>query len=60
RELGARLVRVCLACGDPVRAMGHVEGILSYLEGGTLKGTEQPLPVYLSCYRVLQAVDDPC
>jgi len=39
--------------------MGHVEDILTYLESGTLEGTEQPLLVYLSCYRVLQAMDDP-
>jgi hypothetical protein len=32
----AGLARVCLAGDDPVRAMGHVEDILSYLESGTL------------------------
>jgi len=58
-EAQAGLARVCLAGGDPVRAMGHVEDILAYLESGTLEGTQQPLLVYLSCYRVLQAVDDP-
>jgi DNA-binding SARP family transcriptional activator/predicted ATPase len=58
-EAQAGLARVCLAGGDPARAMGQVEDILTYLESGTLEGTEQPLLVYLSCYRVLQAVDDP-
>jgi tetratricopeptide (TPR) repeat protein len=58
-EAQAGLARVCLAGGDPVQAMGHVEDILTYLESGTLEGTEQPLLVYLSCYRVLQAMDDP-
>ena len=58
-EAQAGLARVCLASGDPARAMGHVEHILTYLESGTLEGTEQPLLVYLSCYRALQAVHDP-
>jgi tetratricopeptide (TPR) repeat protein len=58
-EAQAGLARVCLAGGDPVRATGHVEDILTYLESGTLEGTEHPLLVYLSCYRVLQAMDDP-
>jgi tetratricopeptide (TPR) repeat protein len=58
-EAQAGLAPVCLASGDPVRAMGHVEDILTYLESGTLEGTEQPLLVYLTCCRVLQAVEDP-
>jgi adenylate cyclase len=58
-EPQAGLARVCLAGGELDPAMGYVEDILSHLESGTLEGTEQPLLVYLTCYRVLQASDDP-
>jgi DNA-binding SARP family transcriptional activator/predicted ATPase len=57
-EPQAGLARVHLAGGDLVQALDLVEGILSHLESRTLEGTEQPLLVYLTSYRVLQAVED--
>ncbi len=58
-ELLAGLARVCLAQGDLARARVHVEEILRHLEEGSLDGTEGPFRVYLTCYRVLLANDDP-
>ncbi|MGD9405823.1 MAG: AAA family ATPase, partial [Anaerolineae bacterium] len=57
-EARAGLARLFLAGGDLARAMGYVGDVLHYLENGTLEGTEQPLLVYLTCYRVLQAAAD--
>jgi len=68
RELGrlnqameplAGLARVALAQGDLQQALAHVEGILSYLETGTLDGTIDPFQIHLTCYRVLHANGDP-
>jgi tetratricopeptide (TPR) repeat protein len=68
RELGslnlaveslAGLSRVFLAQGDLTQAQAQVEEILSYLEDGTLEGTDEPFQVYLTCYRVLCAGRDP-
>jgi hypothetical protein len=40
--------------------LAHTEEILSILETHpALRGAEEPLRVYLTCYRVLRAVDDP-
>jgi tetratricopeptide (TPR) repeat protein len=55
----AGLARVALAEGNPAQALAHVEGILSHLEHGTLDGAEEPFLVYLTCYRVLLAHQDP-
>jgi len=68
RELGrsrdavealAGLARVSQAQGDLDGAQAHVEEIVSYLETGTLDGTDEPFRVYLTCYRVLRANGDP-
>ncbi len=68
RELGqmghameplAGLARVAWCKGDLAAAVGHVNTILDYLETGTLDGTTEPLLVYLTCYRILTAADDP-
>jgi tetratricopeptide (TPR) repeat protein len=55
----AGLARIALAQGDRHQAQAHVEEILSYLETSTLDGALEPLRVYLTCYRALQANDDP-
>jgi tetratricopeptide (TPR) repeat protein len=55
----AGLARVSLALGDLQQAQTYVEEILSYLETDTLDGTLEPFWVYLTCYRVLKAHDDP-
>src|SRR5262249_41656174 len=42
-----------------VRARQYVEEILRHLETGNLEGADEPFRVYLTCYRALQAHDDP-
>jgi predicted ATPase/class 3 adenylate cyclase len=68
RELGrhnpameslAGLARVCLVQGQPSLAQAHVEEILAHLETGDLDGTAEPFRVYLTCYQVLCAAQDP-
>ena len=61
REMESRagLARVLLAQGKPAQAHSHVEAILSYLEDHTLEGTDEPVRIYTTCYRVLQASEDP-
>jgi len=58
-EALAGLARVSLCKGNLSQALARVQEILGYLETGTLNGTEEPLRVYLTCYRVLQANGDP-
>ncbi|MEN8242710.1 MAG: tetratricopeptide repeat protein [Chloroflexota bacterium] len=56
----AGLARVSIKQGDISTATKNVEKILNYLDGGgSLDGTEEPLRVWLTCYQVLQAVQDP-
>jgi tetratricopeptide (TPR) repeat protein len=55
----AGMGRISLAQGDLAAAQAHVEKILSYLKTGSRDGTEEPVRVYLTCYRVLQASGDP-
>jgi tetratricopeptide (TPR) repeat protein len=68
RELGLRhrateplagLACISLAQGDLAQALGYVEEILDYLGLATLDGTDEPIRVYLTCYRVLHANQDP-
>jgi tetratricopeptide (TPR) repeat protein len=68
REMGQRhlapeplagLARVAMARDDPAAALAYVEEILSHLETGSVDGTDEPLRIYLTCYRVLRANDDP-
>jgi tetratricopeptide (TPR) repeat protein len=56
----AGLARVALAQGDLTGALAHVGEILGYATGHpALEGTIEPLRIYLTCYRVLQANGDP-
>jgi tetratricopeptide (TPR) repeat protein len=56
----AGLARVALAQGDLAGALVHVDEALAYLQDHpTLYGAFEPLRVYLTCYRVLQANGDP-
>jgi hypothetical protein len=55
----AGLARASLAQGDLDTAQAYVEEILIYLETGTPDGSSESCLVYLTCYRVLQANDDP-
>ncbi len=67
RELGqthlamdplAGLARLALAQGDLPQARACAAEILNHLETGSLDGTDEPCRVYLTCYRVLCAVQD--
>ncbi len=54
------LARVALAAGDTAGALAHVEQLLAHqAAGGSFDGTEEPLLLPLTCWRVLQAVRDP-
>lgn len=44
---------------DLIQALGQVNEILHYLERNSLEGTVEPLRIYLTCIRVLQAQEDP-
>jgi tetratricopeptide (TPR) repeat protein len=56
----AGLARVALAQGEREQALTYVQEILRYLESyPELCGTDDPLQVYLACYRVLRASKDP-
>jgi tetratricopeptide (TPR) repeat protein len=68
RELGrhrqatgplAGLARISLARGELALALGYVEETLNYLKIAALDGTDEPIRVYLTCYRVLCANQDP-
>ena len=69
RELGqtnllmesvAGLARASLARDDLAEAQTLVEEILAHLRsGGTLEGVLSPFQVYLTCYHVLEANQDP-
>lgn len=54
----AGLARTRLAQGDVDGALHDTEEILSLLESLSLAGTDEPVRIYLSCYRVLQAAGD--
>ena len=58
-ETLAGLARVSLIQGDLGQARAQVEEILSHLETKTLEGTDEPFRVYLTCYRVQRANEDP-
>lgn len=58
-EALAGLARLALEQGDLAQALDHAEEVLDHLQSHTLDGTYEPFRVYLTCYRVLQAHDDP-
>lgn len=53
------LARVAMLQDDHRTAMAYVEQILNHLESGSLEGMSEPFAVYLTCYRVLAAKEDP-
>jgi phosphoribosyl 1,2-cyclic phosphodiesterase/tetratricopeptide (TPR) repeat protein/anti-anti-sigma regulatory factor len=55
----AGLARVELALGELVRASSLVDSILTGLQPETLYGTREPFRIYLTCYQVLRAAQDP-
>ena len=59
-EPAAGLATLALQRGDLSAASRYVEMILPVMEGkGGLDGTDDPSRVYLACYRVLDARNDP-
>jgi len=52
------LAHVSLAGGDTAQALSQIEEVLGFLGTSTLEGTDEPLQVYLTCYRVLRANRD--
>ncbi len=55
----AGMARASLAKGDARRALAYVEEILPRLDAGDLAGVREPMRVYLDCYQVLRAIQDP-
>lgn len=58
-ESRAGLARVAMTEGDMIQAHAHVQDIWRYLEERGPDGTYEPLRVYLTCYQVLNACQDP-
>ena len=58
-EAVAGLATAALAVGNLELARAHVEAVLArQAEGLSLEGTEEPMRIHLSCYRVLAAAAD--
>lgn len=57
-ETRAGLAQLALAQAKPEMAVEHVEKILPGLNPASVSGTEEPMRIYLACYRVLAAVGD--
>jgi tetratricopeptide (TPR) repeat protein len=53
------LAQIAMDQGKITVAQNHVKEIISYLETGSLNGTDDPIHVYLICYQVLQVTDPP-
>lgn len=59
-DASAGLARAALAQGDAASALQAVQTLLTHLaDGGTLKGTEAPYLIRLSCHQVLARAGDP-
>jgi len=58
-EIRAGMARVALQKGEPLSALTQAAPILTFLETHSLDGTEEPLRIYLTCYQVLKANNDP-
>ena len=59
-EPSAGLARIALAQNDLPAALAYISPVLDFLDGGgSLNGAEEPLRVFLTCYQVLLAADDP-
>jgi len=55
----AGLARAAFGQGDLERAQNLVEEILDVLEDDTLPSSDEPFRIYLTCYRVFSANQDP-
>ena len=59
REILGGLSRVALAAGDLAQAHAYVAELLPELTVDHLYGVREPLRIYLTCYQVLHAGQDP-
>jgi hypothetical protein len=57
-ELKASMARIAMLEGKLDEALELVDQILEYLENHDLNGSEEPLRIYLTCFRVLEANND--
>jgi DNA-binding SARP family transcriptional activator/predicted ATPase len=55
----ADLANTAVALGDLEQAAAYATPVLAQLEDHSLCGVENPVQVYLTCYHVLKAIDDP-
>ncbi len=60
REILGGLARTALAAGDTTQAWSCVAELLPQLTEDHLYGSREPLRIYLTCYQVLHACQDPC
>lgn len=58
-EPRAGLARLALAGSEPMQALAMIEEVLSVLHDHPLAGFDEPFQVYLTCYKVLAAHQDP-
>jgi adenylate cyclase len=54
----AGLARISLLQEHPDEALSFVNKILAFLESHSLDGTDEPIRIYLTCYRILRADHD--
>lgn len=59
QELLAGLARLHLTRGDLTQASAFVEDILSHPKVDNIEGLDEPFLIFLICYRVLRANNDP-
>jgi predicted ATPase/DNA-binding SARP family transcriptional activator/class 3 adenylate cyclase len=56
----AGMARIAMADGEEPKALAYVNEVLGHMEAHpALEGTMEPLLIYLTCYQVLHACDDP-
>ena len=58
-EARAGLAWLALTQGEPSRAAALVEELLPLLQSDTAIGLDEPFFIYLTCYRILAALQDP-
>lgn len=58
-EAAAGLAHVARLRGNLTAALAYVENVLDFLVSQSLVGSDEPTRVYLHCYHVLDACDDP-
>ena len=58
-EPRAGLARVALTRGNHDKALQEVNQVLEHLNSESLDGTNEPIQLYLTCYRVLHELSDP-